>query len=243
VGELLGTIAFPLFVAVSVFLGVRLLVLASHTRRLPELAIGANFVLAGGIGYSLLIAAESLRVLGPYAGLGSFAGVSAISIGAFVLALFSQRVFRPESALGRGALLTIGLWLALGVAGSWSLHVRGETDGAGVWLGHWAPNVGMLVAYGWSSFEPSRYAVLMHRRARLGFGDSLVENRMLLWGVGTGAIAAVALLHLVAQLLGHYELPAELLGVVSSLVLVTALCEWLAFLPPRAYRERFAAQP
>ncbi|HTO55705.1 MAG TPA: hypothetical protein VMR50_20140 [Myxococcota bacterium] len=242
-GELLGTIAFPLFVGVSAFLGIRLLVLASHTRRLPELAIGVNFVLAGGIGYSLLIAAESLRVLGAYAGLGSFAGVSAISIGAFVLALFSQRVFRPESALARGSLWALGLWLALGIAGSWSLHVRGATEGAGAWLGHWAPNVGMLVAYGWSSLEPSHYAVLMRRRARLGFGDPLVENRMVLWGVGTGAIAAVALLHLVAQLLGHYELPAELLGLVSSLVLVTALTEWLAFLPPRAYRARFAAQP
>lgn len=240
-GELLGTVAFPLFVAVSLFLGIRLLVLASHTRRLPEFAIGVNFVLAGALGYSLLIAAESLRVLGRYAGLGSFAGVTAISIGAFTIALFSQRVFRPESRTSRAALVAIALWLTLGVAGSWPLHVRGETDGIGVWLGHWAPNVGMLLAYGWSSVEPSRYAALMRRRVRHGFGDPLIANRMMLWGVGTGAIAGVALLHLVAQLFGDYELPPALLGWVSSLVLVTALSEWLAFFPPRAYRTRFAA--
>ncbi|HTO07785.1 MAG TPA: hypothetical protein VMR86_12105 [Myxococcota bacterium] len=239
-GELLGSVAFPLFVAVSLFLGVRLLMLASRTRRLPEFAIGLNFLLAGALGYSLLIAAESLRVLGPYAGLGSFAGVTAISIGAFTIALFSQRVFRPESRASRAGLAGLALWLLLGVAGSWPLHVRGESDGLGVWLGHWAPNVGMLVAYGWSSFEPSRYAALMRRRAQLGLGDPLVANRMLLWGVGTGAIAGVAGLHLAAQILGHYELPPSLLGLVSSLVLVTALTEWLAFFPPSAYRRRFA---
>jgi len=240
VAELLGSVAFPLFVAVSLFLGIRLLVLASRTRRLPELAIGVNFLLAGALGYSLLIAAESLRVLGPWSGIGSFAGVTAISIGAFVIALFSQRVFRPGSRASHAALLALALWLALGVAGSWPLHVRGETEGFGVWLGHWAPNLGMLLAYAWSSVEPSRYAVLMRRRERIGFGDPLIANRMLLWAVGTGAIAGVAALHLVAQLFGHYELPQSLLGIVSSLVLVTALTEWLAFFPPPVYRRRFS---
>ena len=239
--ELLGSIAFPLFVAVSLFLGVRLLALASRTRRMPEFAIGVNFVLAGAVGYSLLIAAESLHVLGAWAGLGSFAGVTAISIGAFTIALFSQRVFRPKSGLSRAALVALAVWLALGVAGSWPLHVRGASEGLGVWLGHWVPNLGMLLAYGWSSAEPTRYAALMRRRARHGLGDPLIANRMLLWGVGTGAIAGVALLHLVAQLLGHYELPPSLVGVVSALVLTTALTEWLAFFPPASYRKRFAA--
>ena len=239
-GELLGTVAFPLFVAVSLFLGVRLLALAARTRRLPEFAIGVNFVLAGALGYSLLIAAESLHVLGPWAGFGSFAGVTAISIGAFTIALFSQRVFRPESRVARAAVVAIAFWLALGVAGSWPLHVRGETSGVGVWLGHWAPNLGMLIAYAWSSAEPSRYSALMRRRERWGLGDARIANRMLLWGVGTGAIAGVAGLHLVAQLFGNYELPPSLVGVVSSLVLVTATTEWLAFFPPAVYRRRFA---
>jgi hypothetical protein len=237
--ETLGMVAFPLFVLVSVVVGGRLLAMASITRELPELAIGLNFVVAGAIGYSLLIAAESLRVLGSWAGAGSFAGVTAISLGALFIGVFSQRVFRAESRAARAVLGALALWLALGVAGSWSLHVSRETEGACMWLGRWAPNLGLLAAYGWSSFEPLRFAALMRRRAKLGFGDPLVANRMLLWGVGTGAIAAVALLHLVAQLFGRYELPPSLVGVVSSLVLVTAVAEWLAFFPPRAYRRRF----
>jgi hypothetical protein len=244
VADLLGSIAFPLFVAVSVLLGTRLLSLAARTHRLPELAIGANFLLGGGIGYSLLIAAEVLHLLGAWSGVGSFAGVTAISLGAFTLALFSQRVFRPDSGLARAALIALGVWLALGIAGSWSLHVRHESEGGvGVWLGHWAPNLGMLLAYGWSSAEPARYAALMRRRVRHGIGDPLIANRMLLWCVGTASIACVALLHLIAQLLGHHELPESLLAVVSSLVLVCALTEWLAFFPPRAYRRRFATSP
>lgn len=243
VGEALGMVAFPAFVLTSFLLGARLLAMASQTRELPELAIGLNFVVAGGIGYTLLILAESLRVLPPgWAGIGSFAGVTAISLGSLLIAEFSRRVFRPDSELAKVALGAITVALLLGIVGSWVLHVAGETRGLGVWLGRWVPNLGIFVAYGWASCEPLRFAVLMRRRARIGFGDPLIANRMLLWSIGTGAIAGVALLHLVAQLFGRYELPAELVGVVSSLVLVTALTEWLAFFPPRAYVRRFEAK-
>jgi hypothetical protein len=79
----------------------------------------------------------------------------------------------------------------------------------------------------------------MRRRARMGLGDPIVANRLLLWGIGASGIAAVTLVHLVAQLLGRYELPPSLVGVVSALLLGTAVAEWLAFFPPRAYRRRF----
>ncbi len=59
---------------------------------------------------------ESLRLLWRYAGLGSFARVTAISIGAFGVALFSQHVFRPESRASGAALVAVGVWLALGVS-------------------------------------------------------------------------------------------------------------------------------
>jgi hypothetical protein len=134
----------------------------------------------------------------------------------------------------------LGGWLVLGIAGSWSLHVAGATQGAGAWLGRWAPNLGMLAAYGGSSVAPLHYAALMRRRAQIGLGDALVANRMQLWGIGTGAVAGVALLHLVAALFGAHELPPSLVGVVSSLVLVAAIAEWFAFFPPRFYRRRFA---
>jgi len=241
--DVLGLIGFGAFLSVSVVVGARLLLLARRTRKLPELAIGLNFVLAGAIGYALLLAAESLRLLpAPWDGRASFAGVTSISIGAGFVGLFSRAVFRPASPFAGVALAALIGWLLLGVFGSWVLHVLGVASGLGGWLGRWAPNIGLLAAYGWSAFEPLRFQALMRRRMRIGMGDPLVANRLLLWGVGTGAIAAVAAIHLVAQLAGRYELPHSLVGVVSLLVLTTALCEWLAFFPPRAWRERFAAR-
>jgi hypothetical protein len=240
--EILGLLGFGAFLTVSLVVGTRLLLLARRTRKLPELAIGLNFILAGAVGYALLLAAESMRVLpAPWDGRASFAGVTAISIGAAFVALFSRAVFRPADLAAGFALLMLFAWLALGVFGSWMLHVLKIDSGIGGWLGRWGPNLGLLAAYGWAAFEPLRFHLLMRRRTRIGIGDPLVANRLLLWGVGTAAIAAVAAIHLVAQLLGRFELPASWIGVVSLLVLTTALAEWLAFFPPRAWRARFAA--
>ena len=102
--DLLGLIGFGSFLAVSTVVGIRLLLLARRTRRLPELAIGLDFILAGSIGYGLLIAVESLHLfVPPYSGWASFAGVTAISAGTACLALFTRRVFRPESQATRAA--------------------------------------------------------------------------------------------------------------------------------------------
>jgi hypothetical protein len=242
VAELLGGIGFGAFLAVSAGVGIRLLLLARRTRELPELAIGLNFVLAGALGYALLLAAESLRLLPqPQAGWASLLGVTAISVGAVAIGVFSRRVFRPGGAAATLGLALLIAWLALGVYGSWVLHVQGSAQGAGGWLGRWAPNLGMVAAYAWSSYEPLRYHVLLRRRLRIGIGDPLIANRLLLWGIGTGAVTAVTAIHLVAQLRGHNELPHSLVGPVSLLVLCAAVAEWLAFFPPAAYRRRFAA--
>jgi hypothetical protein len=239
--EVLGGVAFPSFVATSLVLGFRLLRLAARTRALPELAMGVNFVMAGTVGYTLLIAAESLGVLGSWTGAGSFAGVVALSIGTAAIGLFTQRVFHPESRAARACLSVLCIWLALGIAGSWVLHVERAESGAGVWLGHWAPNVGMLAAFAWATGDALTWWRRMRLRAAVGLADPLVANRMLLWGIGSLGMAAVAALHLAASLAGTRELPPSLVGVVSLLLIATALAEWLAFFPPRAYRQRFAS--
>jgi hypothetical protein len=240
VADLLGLVGFASFIAASFVVGVRLLVLARRTRKLPELAVGANLVLAGAVGYSLLLAAESFHLFpAPLDGLASFAGVLGISIGSACIALFSRQVFRPTSRAAQLALACVVAWLALGIWGSWTLHVSRVSSGVGGWFGHWGPNLGILAAYGWSTFEPLRYHALMRRRVLIGIADPLVANRFLLWSLGTLSVCAVTLIHLVAQLLGHYELPPSLVSVVSPLVLIAAVAEWLAFFPPAAYRRRF----
>jgi len=239
--ELLGLIGFPSFVVVSLLLGVRLLTLAARTRKLPELAIGLNFLVAGALGYSLLIAAESLRLFPErLAGYGSFAGVVGISTGGVLIALFSRQVFRPQSRIAGALLAAYAVWTALGIYGSWVLHVSHAEEPVGFWLGRWGPNFALLAGYGWSTFESLRYHGVLRRRVRIGLGDPLVAERLLLWGVGTLALVGVALVHLLAQLAGRHQLPPSLLGASSLLILLTAVCEWLAFFPPARYRRRFA---
>lgn len=241
VAEILGMIGFGSFLAVSLAVGTRLLLLARRTRKLPELAMGLNFLLAGFIGYALLVAAESLHLFPErLAGYGSFVGVTGISLGGVLVCLFTQRVFHAHSRVALAALLLLGGWFALSSYGAWVLNVEKEQQGFGFWLGRWGTNLGMFAAYGWSTGESLRYYALMRRRVRIGIGDPLVANRFLLWGIGTLATLLVALLYIGTQLFGHYELPASLIGVSSTLVLVSAIAEWLAFLPPRSYRERFA---
>ncbi len=240
--EVVGLVGFGSFLAVSLAVGIRLLGLARRTRRLPELAIGLQLVLAGSLGYGLLLAAESLHVIPePYSRWASFAGVTAISVGSWFLALFTRRVFRPEGAVAHAALLALALWLGLGVYGSWMLQIERVETGTGGWLGHWAAMIGLFASYAWASFEPFRHHAQLRRRARIGLdtGHAIVANRMLLWGTGNAAVAALTLLHLVAQLAGHYELPPSLVGVVSMLALVAAITQWLAFFPPAIYRKRF----
>jgi hypothetical protein len=244
VAEIFGLVGFATFIIVSAVVGVRLLLLAQRTRRLPELAIGLNFVLGGWIGYGLLLAAESIRVFpAPFDGWASFTGVTAMSLGCLSVCVFTYRVFRSGERGAYAALCALSVWLALGIAGSWALHIEKAQAGLGNWLGHWGPNVGMLVAYAWSSYEPLRYHGALRRRAAMGLGDPLVANRVLLWGIGTLGSAGAGAVHFVTQLLGIHALPSSLVGVVSTCVLVTACAEWLAFFPPQAYLRRFAAPP
>jgi hypothetical protein len=240
--DILGLIGFGSFLAVSCVVGVRLLLQARRVRRLPELAMGLDFLLAGTIGYSLLLAAESLHVVpSPYDGWASFFGVTGILLGCGFLALFTQRVFRPESVAARAGFAALVGWMILAVWGSWVLHVEKQPATLGGWLGTWGGHLSVLATYAWASAEPLGYHARLRRRARIGLdtGDAMTANRMLLWGVGSGAMAVTALVHFVAQLFGYYELPPSLVGVVSLLVLVGAAAEWLAFFPPRAYRRRF----
>ena len=75
----------------------------------------------------------------------------------------------------------------------------------------------------------------------MGLGDPLIANRVLLWGVGDAARSPRSprsTWRRSSQ--GIHALPPSLVGVVSTLVLVTACAEWLAFFPPRGYVRRFA---
>ena len=90
---------------------------------------------------------------------------------------------------------------------------------------------------GWSALESLRYYRVVRHRARLGLADPVVAGSFLLWGLGSGAAFAAALLgHSTRILTGHGVAEFPLLSLVVSLLgLVAAVSIWLAFLPTPTY--------
>jgi len=229
-GPLVSTVVL---VAVCAVIGVRLLALARRTRGLPELLIGAAFVLAGvfGIGFSLLRAilpvSDGARMeLAAASSLGMHCGVSCI-------AAFTWRVFRPADLGGRIAFATLAaLLLASLVRELAALEPARVAAGMSAL---WSVSVCATV-YLWAAFESARYYLLLRRRVRIGIGEPFVAAQMLCWSIGSLAIALGWLRDIALKLTGTDT------GEVGSYVttLLVALCAaayWLAFFPPARFRR------
>lgn len=234
---LLTALGFGCFFLVSLAVGLRLVFQWHRTRQLPELLIGVGVLGIGPVGYALTVVAQLLDASVPLAA-ACFYGFAqlAVNLGAFAKLLFNGRVYYPGSRTAR---------LAIGVGGvallvAWIDVARGGFEIAAPGLRH----VPLVAALLWGSFEALRYHGRMRRRARIGLGDPVVENRFLLWGLGAGAAGLGSLVSMVAGMGGGAEvlLDPALLGVLSIHGLVAAVCMWLAFLPPRAYTDWVAAR-
>ena len=91
----------------------------------------------------------------------------------------------------------------------------------------------------WSAGEALREWGLASKRARIGLADPLVANRMLLWGVFTGASFLTTVLHGAMAASGRD--PAEsgaVIALTGVLALASTVSLWLAFLPPQAWIRR-----
>lgn len=239
--ELLG-IGVALQMGVDAVVGLRLLALAARTRKLPELGFGLTFVLLGGVGFPLSVVARGELAPSPEAaGTLLVAGFAAQNAGCLALFAVTWRVFRPESRLAAAA---VALAAAAFVA---SLVGHGATVGfhGGVDESPWY-YVGFAargLAFAWAAFESGRYVRLLGRREALGLGNPVVRDRFRLWCLASCTIVATFLVVLAGRLTtGNPVESPWVLGTTSVGGLVVAIALWLAFLPPRAYRERVAAR-
>jgi hypothetical protein len=234
-GPFLSTLVL---IAVCSVIGVRLLVLARRTRGLPELLIGAAFVLAGsfGIGFSLLRAVAPVSdgarlVLAGVSSVGMHAGVSCI-------AAFTWRVFRPGDLAGRLAFGSLATLLLASLARE--LATQEPTRIAAGMQALWSVTVCAAV-YLWAALESGRYWILLRRRLRIGIGDRFVATQMLCWSIGSLAIAIGWLRDIALKLSGT---PIDAIGSYATtfLVLVCAVAYWAAFFPPARFRRWVAAE-
>ena len=224
--------------AVTLAVGVRLLVLAARTRKLPELAFGITFV-AGSVGTAL--AQVGQRVL--WADGSTVAGVlNALCFGLAVVGTLSLyvvvwRVFRPQGFAG-AALCVLG---SAAAAVAWGMRIG---DGSFVVLN--LQNSALVVfqldrfvLFGWSSYEALRHASMLGRRLKVGLADPLAATQIWLWGI-SGLLMLPVTGAIIAFVAGYAAHPLDhtfTTTLVTILPLGATLLMWCAFFPPPAVRR------
>jgi hypothetical protein len=233
----LGEIATAFF---YLFVGVRLLRLASRTGEVPERQLGAMFLVMGVsyVVYDLPMILGSEALWTPL----NFVGRVIFIPAPIILAIFTRRVFRPRSVWAAWFVRGCAALLVAGVAGS---ALRGDWEGYSVgdpWF--WLEWTGYTIPFGWAGIE----SLIQHRQARrrmkLGLGHSLVCNRLLLWGL-YGTLAAVVSMAIPLQ---HWAYEQERVfnatwdALISAGEILSILPMWLVFFPPARYRTWIIAR-
>jgi hypothetical protein len=212
-------------------LGVRTLLQAWRTREVPELLVGAFFILLGPSAAVRL----TIEQLQPDHARRLVAICSLpVSASMALACLFTYRTFRPGVAWAK-ALAAIGI--ASLAAGVW-FEVNGLEFSAEL-----EPRLSFLLpralCLGWGTFEAARYHLMMRRRLKFGLADPVVANRFLLYALWTGSLALIPGFRTCVRLLelAHVEiewrLPMQLMSVGAAGVMLAAM--FLNFWPPQAY--------
>ena len=241
---LLG-ISQTLYVLIVLTLGIRLALLASRTRKLPEALLCVHFLLCCSLGYLLLgigIPAAYQPGFLPTWAIAPLiaAGHLTSSVGVWTGVAFNWLVFRREAVWARYLVWLSAIALATGYlgAGLSGGFTRGTLEGVWIWLLYGT----YTVAAAWVMVEPLRHYAIMRKRLRLGLAEPLVANRFLLWGSGSVCRFVMLVTGATPTLLVHY-IPPEIWPTVVSMTLISvavaglgvSVCYWLVFFPTRAY--------
>jgi cell division protein FtsW (lipid II flippase) len=226
-------IATVLSVIASLVLGTRLLRLGMRTREVPELAIGTSFIVAGVIGYVVMLAGSAGQQEMPAGQAQTLfdVGFTLIGVGICCLYVFVWRVFHPDD---RWAMWIAGIGCLLVLCTTTTISPA-QAKGPLFWIGE----LGRSAAGAWGAVEALRYWILMRRRLKIGLADPVVANRFLLWGLANVATLAIMLSSsLISQSQNQAEqvaLSTASMWIIASLTIVTAALQWLAFFPTGGY--------
>jgi hypothetical protein len=228
IGELLTAIFY-------LVVGARLLRLASQTRQLPERLLGALFLFSGAsyLAYvcPMVFAEEWLWT--PLNFLGRVLYLPAAAL----LAIFTRRVFRPDS---RWAAWLVWICIVLPVAGVGSSVLAGDWVGYSLGNpGFWAEWVGYTFPFVWAGVEAFIQYATARRRRKHGLCDPVVCNRFLLWGIYS-VVSVIASL-LILPMYVYYERTGEFAAIWDRLVGAAEISSiaviWVIFFAPAFYQR------
>jgi hypothetical protein len=234
----LALIGVACLIVACTAVGLRLLARGARGRQTPELALGASYLLFGALGYPLGAVARASAADGA-AGAGSWlaAALAIQNLGIVACYVFNARVFRPgrtgTALAAAGALLLAISWIGHGIEPGWP---GARSHGPWYYLGL----ATRAAAFVWGAAEAFGYRVRLARRARLGLADTVVANRMLLWGASYLLIAlgfGVFAWGMVSP--GGVNAPVVVLP-LAACGLGAATAMTLAFFPPAFYRRWLA---
>jgi hypothetical protein len=231
-------------IAVTLTVGVRLLLVARRTRGLPEFLFGFTFVsTALGEAFGEVGARALWSTPGPLATTLNALTFALVTLGATALALVVWRVFCPGKSWGVPLCAACcGLIVLAYAIRLWDgdfADAQGQGRG---YLLHVAVQ-GFIIA--WAVAEAIYCWSLLRKRLALGLADPMATNQILLWGISGifffGGIAAIGFTRFVL----HQD-PLELPGVTAflmAMVVGASVSMWCAFFPPgwlRRWVERGA---
>jgi len=224
--------------ALYALVGGRLWLLSRRTRQLPERLVGITFLLWGAsyLLYNFPYALEKETLVTPF----FFAGRVFFDVGMVTIALFTQRVFRPDHRWAGWIVASTAALLLAGVAGSAAV---GDWEGVSAlsnpWF--WPEWAGMTVPFIWFGAEGLLQYRRARRRSKLGLCDRLTCNQFMLWALAgcfmIGSNVAVFLQYF------EYEREACFSSAMDAAVglfeIFTIGVIWLAFFPPASYQNWF----
>ena len=245
--QLAVSLCVLLYVATVTVVGVRMLLLARRTRRLPELAVGAGSVLICGVGFPASLA-SGFGGLVEQVNLPLWVASELVTqVGVTLLYVFTLQVFRPGVRWAKGLTIFVASYLPVTLAAAGhalSVAAPGEHSVQVVRSELLLCFAGYGGCFVWSAAESLHHYRMARRRQALGLADAVVVSRFRLWGIYALAATGILAANAVGVLLGH-DISASPVVLIPSGVLgfVASVAMYLVFFPPAWYLARLRAQP
>jgi len=230
-----------LFIVATAIVATRLLLVYKRLRQPPELFLGLAYLLAGTVGWGGLL----VGTLATPKGQSLTEGYQAWSVvfgdaGTFCFYLFVWYMFRRESTLAKAVLTAVALVFVASLGRDTFLHgvTFGPPPGSATTV---AGAVARVAVFPWMAGEAFASYAAFRRRARIGLGNPLVANRLLLWGI-SGVLAFIVS----SVSTGLYWSATDTVdatlkqnqagGLYGLLAALSSVALWLAFFPPKSYQ-------
>jgi hypothetical protein len=226
------------WLAVSLAGSVRLLALARRSRGLPELSMGAVYLLGGILGYApSILVFPGGPVSDAWVPLARGTGQLFYEATSVALLIFVWRVFHRED---RWAGAVVGLLCVLQLVTFSGSVISGGLEHRipeGAWW--WLDLSVRSVPFGWAAFASFAHYHRTRKRCALGLADPVVADRFFWWGISMASVVGIfASWLLLGAALG---LPLEHQGralIDAFFVLLASVGVWLSFFAPASYRQR-----